>query len=471
VADRRQVEKQKSGVVSASRRLAEYEGQTGGSGISPPKGIPIWAPKKEGEYRISVLPFKATDKIKKFVPKKTRFCDPGDLHYEQTYHNHRGIGPNNQTVICAAGTFNKPCPVCEFRARGFQNPDRDQDDEKVLKDLKPKERQLWLIYDHDDPKKGLQLFDVSFYLFGENLFGKIDRIKDPKRKAKADQFADPKNGSMLVVGAVEKSMGKGPPFLEFSDIQFEAREEPLPKELVKQAAETDLSACIRLPDYADLKKIFTTGIAGGGKKKDEEEPEDEDADTPEDEDEDEDSEGDGDEDAEEGDADDDEEGVEGDDDGEEGDDQEEEGGEEDEDNAEADEPEYGKGDLLTFKSSKGKKLTGKVVAVNTEADTPFYRIRVKDFERPFNVEFDQVIGPAKKPGKKAAEEEEEDEPPAKKPGKKKPKKDEFEDDDFERAFGGDDDEEEEKPKRKPGKKAGKPKKKVEEDDTDGDDPF
>lgn len=462
MADRRQVEKQQAGVVSASRRMTEYEGAAGGSGIIAPKGVPIWVPKKAGEYRISVCPFRLTDKIKRFIPKKTRFGDPGGLYYEQTYHNHRGVGPNNQTVICTACTFNKPCSVCEFRVKAFSDPDRDTDMEKLLKDLKNKERQLWLIFDHDDEKKGLQLFDVSFYLFGENLFNKIGRIKDPKKKARADQFADPKRGCMLVLGAEEKSMGKGNPFLEFADIQFEDREEPVPKEVLQKALETDLSACIPMPDYKELKKIFTTGL-GGGKKKDDEDTEEEETD-----DEEAGDEGDSDEGDEEGDdgdgaGDGDEDGAEDEEDDDEAGDGEEAG--EDEDKGTEVTPKYKKGQTVLFKSSKGKKLTGKIIAVKADADEPFYRIQVEDYERPFNVPYDDVL----KAAEPAKDDEDDDEPPAKKPkGKKGKPKDEFEDDEFEQTFGGGDDEEEEEEKPKKGKKKSK---KQEDDEDDDSDPF
>lgn len=205
--------------VSADRRLKDHKG--GGSvrtHIKVPEGMSLFTPKKEGIYRLSIIPY--------IAGKGNPFADEGELHFERTYYSYARIGANEDTYICPSKTWGKPDPIKEARAKMAKDPDAD---EEVVKALAPKERQLWLIYDHGEPDKGVQLWDVSFHLFGKYLDKKI---KNADEDDDARLFADKKKGKILRIGAAAKEFG-GNSFLEFTDIEFKPRKEALDPDLFK----------------------------------------------------------------------------------------------------------------------------------------------------------------------------------------------------------------------------------------------
>lgn len=465
MADKRRVEKQQYAVADISKRLEAPTSGGGGSVIRMPKGVYPFDPKNEGEYTLDILPWTTTDRLKKLIPQKTRFCPPGTLYYEQTYFQHWGVG--GRTVICSANVFKGGrCPVCEFRQKGFADPERDDDMTKLLKSLGDKERQLYLVWDHDNKKKGVGLWDVSAHLFGVNLIGAMNATRDPAKAAARRLFFHPAKGMTLTLVAKEKSISGGKPFLEFPSIVFEPRAEPVPKDVLAKAMAIDLSACFAQPDYAELRKVFLTGMGGKGKAADDE-PEDEEEDAG-GEDDDATAEDDGEEDGGAEDAEsDDEEGV-----GEGDEEADEEVAEDEEDAAEDDEPAVSAGDVVKFEY-KGKKYRGKVTKLKTSkvSGKPLAVVRVKDREEPMAVLVEDLTVVADEGTK----------PAPKKPGAKKPKAEE--EDEFEAEFGGiaddeGDEEEEPAPKKKPkpgkkpvaaGKKPGKkPKADEDEDEFDSD---
>ena len=113
-----------------------------------PEGTHFFSVKKAGVRRIDILPYEVKQDGNPFAAK-------GSLHYERTYWAHRGIGPNNDSYICSAKTFNKKCPICEYRAKLQKDPDAE---EQMVKDLAPKERQLFNVIDTAERDKGIQLW-------------------------------------------------------------------------------------------------------------------------------------------------------------------------------------------------------------------------------------------------------------------------------------------------------------------------
>lgn len=234
-------EKREKRTVSAERRLKEHKTGFDLTALTIPEGVNKFTPKKEGTYRLEVLPFEAGD--------GNPYAKKGQLHFERTYFTHRGIGANQDSYVCLAKTSGKPCPVCEHRAKLAKDP---KSDEQLIKDLSPKERQLWLIYDHGAPERGVQIWDVSFHNFGKHLDKKINNA-DEEDKEQYQKFADPEEGSTLKVGASEESMG-GTKFLSFTDIEFKARKDALDPELVNHGV--CLDDVVKETAYDKLKKIF-----------------------------------------------------------------------------------------------------------------------------------------------------------------------------------------------------------------------
>jgi hypothetical protein len=440
-------EKREYRVADAGRRTAEHKTLDRPS-LELPEGLSLWNPK-EAAYEIDILPYVVGKGQKRF--SSNNFAQIGELYFERTYFGHRDVGPNNDMVCCPAKCFQKGgvpkrCPVCEHRNELAQDPKTDK---KVIKALIPKERQLFLVLDHADLKKGIQLWEISFHLFGKNLDRKIKNAPESKKAAYLNFFHPTKGLSLRVLGEA-KSIEGGKPFNEYTVDEFMERK-PLKTEYIEHGICLD-----DIPvevEYKTLYKLYHQQAEGADDSgEDEDDPptrngrpkpkasaEDEDEDDEEDEDEEEDS-----------------------------------------------NFEFAVGDVVTW-VYKGKKKTGKVVKLNMKKGLA--EVRVKGQEDPSVVDIDELEPPAKaqddddddytpkKGGKKAVvddddeeesdtegeedeeaeedDEEEEDETPLR--GGKSRASDDDDDDEEESDTEGEEDEEEEEeePAPKKGKKTSK----------------
>lgn len=253
--------------VSTARRRAEtHVGGFSRTTFKVPEGMSVWQPKAGETYTIDILPYKVGKR--KFAQGIT-FADPGFEHFERTFFNHARIGPNEDSYVCLAKTFDKPCPICEYR--GKISKDGATQDE--IKALYSKERQLFCIYDHAEKNKGPQLWEVSFHLFGKLL---DTRIKSAKG-GRYDGFYFPdKEGRTLEVTFVEKSMGANK-FSEVVSIDFTERDEEIPEEVLAKVPCLD-DLIIEVP-YDKLKQIFLQEPESEGDADSRGDSHDEDADT------------------------------------------------------------------------------------------------------------------------------------------------------------------------------------------------
>jgi hypothetical protein len=154
--------------------------------------------------------------------------------------------------------------MCEARAEYNKSPHKE--DEKRAYELKPRERQLFLIYDHDDVDKGVQLWDVAYFNFGTQLDQYIDGARKQDKEAYS-RFHHPIDGFEMRITGVEKSIGdelRGKNTV-YSVHQFYKRDRELPRSVIEHGF--DLDAMIREVEYDTLKKIYM-GVDDEEDKKD-----------------------------------------------------------------------------------------------------------------------------------------------------------------------------------------------------------
>ncbi len=159
MATRREKERRELRYNDAKSRAEKQTSGFGPSSIKIPKGFPLFAFKKEGKFRLRILPYSTSDR------KIDRtFCDAGGiLHYEYSYWTHRA---DETTHCCLKKTFHKACPVCDHLAK----LDRYGSDKELYDSMKPKQRQLFALLDLDDREKGVQVFECSYYFgLGEEI--------------------------------------------------------------------------------------------------------------------------------------------------------------------------------------------------------------------------------------------------------------------------------------------------------------
>ena len=222
---RQRAESHKSGFDSTSLKL--------------PDGVNLFSVDKAGVKRVDLLSYR--------VGTRNPYAKEGTLHPELTYFTHRGIGADSNTFVCPKKTAGKRCPVCEDRRRMLNDKDGDED---LIKDLAPKERQLWVVKDHEAPDRGFQVWDISFHLFGKKLDA---AVKNSDEEDGYEFFADNQDGLTLKIGFGEKSFGSNT-FYEAETIDFKPRKENYAKDVADELPCLD-DLLIILP-YEKLKAIY-----------------------------------------------------------------------------------------------------------------------------------------------------------------------------------------------------------------------
>ena len=250
---------------SAARRRAEQHG----AGYTTtclriPDGIGFYD-FKEGQHEFDILPY---------VVKRGKneggnpFAEKGELFYERTYFAWRRLGPAEKMYVALGETFNKPDPVADWKRAEVRKSNLTADEQKYLKDLKPQERQIFLVYDRKNTEKGIQLLDVSHFAFGALL---DSRVQNSLEEDGWDLFYLPDEDGMTLRVTVEEQAGAGFTFNKATAIDFKKRKEPLPPAIAKHGIDLD-DMPIEMP-YEKLKAIFlnlTTGDDEEGSSKEEE---------------------------------------------------------------------------------------------------------------------------------------------------------------------------------------------------------
>ena len=161
--------------LGSARKKAESQSQPfERTAFRVPDGMEVFKLKEQGRKRIEILPVLATE--------RNRHGVAGSYTFEATYYANR-LGADNQAYV-SPSTFKQRCPVLDEYARLKNDPNADED---VVKSLRKKERQLFYVIDHDEPEKGVQLWDMSYWLFGKQL---DETIKMSDEEDDFDQFFD-----------------------------------------------------------------------------------------------------------------------------------------------------------------------------------------------------------------------------------------------------------------------------------------
>jgi hypothetical protein len=225
--------------TSARERAEKQNAGFTSTYLKIPEGMELFKPKV-GTFLLDIMPF--------VVGEGNECAKPGADHWEKTYWSHKRVGANGDAYLCPRKAENKPCPICEFRGR-LQSKG-DDGDEELIKDLAPKQRQLFIVNNLKDPDKKFQLFDISFHLFGKLLDA---RIRNSDEDDEWDKFFFAEDGLTLRVSFAEKSFG-GFTFHEAETIDFKPRRNQYENDIVDEME--CLDDLLIVPEYDDLKAIF-----------------------------------------------------------------------------------------------------------------------------------------------------------------------------------------------------------------------
>lgn len=236
---KKEKKKKRSTAAAAKKRAETHKTGFDNTAFELPDDVKQFAIKSDKALRLDIIPYE--------VGEGNPFADKGELHYERTFWVHRGIGADQTSYVCLRKTCDEPCPICEFRAKLAKDPDADED---LIKGLAPKERQLFNVINTKEKSKGVQLWEISFHLFGKTL----DReIKNSDEDDNYENFAELEGGFTLKCGIEEKSFNRQS-FFEVVSINFKPREDDYDEDILEQTVCLDDILIIK--DYDELKEIF-----------------------------------------------------------------------------------------------------------------------------------------------------------------------------------------------------------------------
>lgn len=220
------------------KSLARQRAETHSSGFETsklriPEGVEFFK-LKEGRMLIDIVPY--------IAGKGNEYAPQGEEYYERTFWSYNKIGPEEKYLVCPSKTFGHKDFIQEEvqRLSREDNPNKD-----LIKSLTPKQRQLFLIWDHDAKDKGVQLWEFSYHQFGKAL---DLRIKDSTEAEGWDLFYFPDTDGMSLRLTVEENKPYG---LQVKFIDFVERKEPLPDKIVKHGI--CLDELLIVPSYEELK--------------------------------------------------------------------------------------------------------------------------------------------------------------------------------------------------------------------------
>ena len=231
--------REKRRYASARERADKKKQSFTSTFLKVPEGTQFFQPKA-GRYLMDIMPYTAGE--------GNKWAEQGVLYYERTFFIHRGVGANDESFICPRMTAKSPCPICEHRAKLMK--DSNEDNEELIKDLAPKERQIFNVIDLKNPDKGVQLFHSSYHTFGKEL---DNRLRSADEEDNWDGFFTLEDGLTLKVMFGEETLG-GRSFVTTENIDFRPRRDAYDEDILEKTL--CLDELLIVPDYDDLKKAF-----------------------------------------------------------------------------------------------------------------------------------------------------------------------------------------------------------------------
>ncbi len=207
--------------------------------IKLPGKIKMFKPD-EGTMYLDIIPYITGDANPQ--------AEEGLMHWEMTYYVHRNVGAGSDTYTCPRMTFKEKCPICEHR-RMLTNDDKEGNEE-MIKALAPKQRQLLNVINTKKPNDGIMLWDVSTFLFTEEL---VKRLEAADEDEKWGNFYFLEGGFTLRILFGEDSFA-GHKFLKADSIDFKPRREDLDESIMEECVCLD-QVIINTP-YKELKRAL-----------------------------------------------------------------------------------------------------------------------------------------------------------------------------------------------------------------------
>ena len=198
---------------------------------------------------IDFLPFVVTQEWYKDLRTfsgLTTGLEVGDWDYKLELPVHKGVGENNDSVVCPRLAFGQRCPRCEDL---FAEYEKSEPNERVTRSLSPSWRCWYNIYDYNEeanPDGGNGVWqDVSFHCFEKEI------LKEADEGEETVLYSDIEMGKSVEIKAKEKKLDKST-FLEAADVEFKDRD-PYTEDIVKDTVSFD--ALVKFHTYEEFRTM------------------------------------------------------------------------------------------------------------------------------------------------------------------------------------------------------------------------
>lgn len=192
---------------------------------------------KEDDHEIYIVPYIVGDNHPRLKS--------GRVDFVLDVFVHRKVGINEDTIICLNRTYKEKCPICEYQAKLKEDDDPDTD---LIKSLNPTRRNIFNIVCCDSEKemdKGVQVWDVSQWLFTNPL----EELAHKKKSGGEILYADVNEGKIISF----RKKGTGVTSTEYTAFEFKDRDE-IPDEILEAAH--CLDELVHKPSYEEVASIF-----------------------------------------------------------------------------------------------------------------------------------------------------------------------------------------------------------------------
>jgi len=199
---------------------------------------------EERNYLLDILPYIVQTENHPERSDEHQLARPGDLWWRFPFRIHKGIGPNEERVVCPR-TFGQPCPICEYaKQRREEGAEKDE-----LSALYSKGRYLYAVIPVDNKKldEEIMIWDYSYSLFEKQLDEELEN--DPSN----DRFPGLEDGLTLEIRFREEKYGQGS-YYETSRINFLERDSVYGEDILDQVPE--LGDCLKVLSYKELEGMF-----------------------------------------------------------------------------------------------------------------------------------------------------------------------------------------------------------------------
>lgn len=210
-----------------------------------PKNITIFKETPGTKAKMDFLPYVVTDENHPDSNKEYGIAVPGQQWYKRPFRIHRGIGVNNEYVVCPT-SIGKRCPICEHRANLQKGGNATKEE---LSSLNATNRVLYNIIPLNDKEyeKTVHIWEASQFLFQDKLNEEIEEEED-----NAD-FPSLEEGKTLRIRFVEESFQKNK-YASVGRIDFLEREEQYDEGMLKDVC--NLDEVLIILSYEELDKKF-----------------------------------------------------------------------------------------------------------------------------------------------------------------------------------------------------------------------